>query len=132
MVVGNCEHNPSLEKKTGAMTQALCFATSCTFLFNSICRVLLTYCTERDKLVLPGVDGLVIGSVAPHVSGAVDQPGGVQHHRVPQQRRDEVGHQQRLPPKVPRHEGGNEEAHEHHGPLVIPAAQTQGARVFTQ
>lgn len=82
--------------------------------------LLRTYSAERDKLVLPWVDALVIGPVAPHVGGAVDQPGGVQHQGVPQQGWDEVRHPQRLPPQVPRHEHGDEEAHEQHRRLVIP------------
>lgn len=82
--------------------------------------IIHTYGTERDKLVLPWVDVLVIGTVPPHVSGAVDQPGGVQHQGVPQQGRDEVGHPQGLPPQVPRHRRGDEEAHEQHRRLVIP------------
>lgn len=83
-----------------------------------------TYGAERDKLVFPGVDGLIVGPVPPHVSGAVDQPGGVQHQGVPQQGRDEVGHPQGLPPQVPRHGNGDEEAHEQHGQLVIPVEET--------
>lgn len=86
-----------------------------------------TYSAERDKLVLPGVDVLVIGSVSPHVSRAVDQPGGVQHQGVPQQSWDEVRHPQRLPPQVPRHEHGDEEAHEQHRRLVIPAEEAEWA-----
>lgn len=82
--------------------------------------VLRTYSAERDKLVLPWVDVLVIGPVSPHVSRAVDQPGGVQHQGVPQQSGDEVRHPQRLPPQVKRHEHGDEEAHEQHRHLVIP------------
>lgn len=79
----------------------------------------LAYCTEGYKSVLPGVDAFVIRSVAPHVSGTVDQPCGVEYHRVPQQGGDEVGHQKGLAPKVPRHHGGDEEAHDHHGRLVV-------------
>ena len=83
-------------------------------------RVFHTYSAERDKLVLPGVDELVEGPISPHVSRAVDQPGGVQHQGVPQHRRDEVGYPQGLAPQVPRHRHGDEEAHEQHGRLVVP------------
>lgn len=97
-----------------------------------------TYSAERDKLVLPGVDALVIGPVSPHVSGTVDQPGGVQHQGVPQQSRDEVCHPQTLSPQVPRHDHGDEEAHEQHGRLVIPVGgdksgwTAQRMELFTQ
>lgn len=84
-----------------------------------------TYSAERDKLVLPGVDGLVIGPVSPHVSRAVDQPGGIQHQGVPQESRDEVRYPERFPPQVPRHEHGDKEAHEQHGRLVIPVEETE-------
>lgn len=89
--------------------------------------IIHTYGAERDKLVLPRVDVLVIGSVSPHVSRAVHQPGGVQHQGVPQQSRDEVGHPQGLPPQVPRHRHGDEEAHEQHRRLVIPVEGTEWA-----
>lgn len=101
-------------------------------------RVFHTYSAERDKLVLPGVDVLVIGPVPPHVRRTVDQPGGIQHQGVPQQSGDEVRHPQRLPPQITRHEHGDEEAHEQHGRLVIPVEETgrgggqKGWMLFTQ
>lgn len=82
--------------------------------------VLHTYGAESDKLVLSGVDVLVVGLVSPHVGCAVDQPSGVEHHGVPQQDWDEVRRPQGLPPQVPRYEHRNEEAHEQHGELIIP------------
>lgn len=95
-----------------------------------------TYSAERDKLVLPGVDVLVIGPVPPHVSRTVDQPGGVEHQGVPQQGRDVERHPQGLPPQVPRHEHGDEEAHEQHGHLVMPVeeaewTESRGAHLLT-
>lgn len=77
------------------------------------------YGAEGDESVLPGVDVFIVGPVPPHVGGAVHQPGGVQHQGVSQQGREEVRHQQGLPPQVPRHEHRDEEAHEEHGELVI-------------
>lgn len=62
-----------------------------------------TYSAEGNKSVLPGVDGAVVGPVSPHVRGAVDQPGGVEHKRVSEEGRDEIRHPQRLTPHVPRH-----------------------------
>lgn len=90
-------------------------------------RVFHTYSAERDKLVLPGVDELVIGPISPHVSRAVDQPGGVQHQGVPQHCRDEVGYPQGLAPQVPRHRHGDKEAHEEHGRLVVPDEEEERA-----
>lgn len=90
--------------------------------------VIHTYSAERDKLVFTGVNGLVIGPISPHVSRAVDQPGGVQHQGVPQQSRDEVRYPQRLPPQVPRHRHGDKEAHEQHRRLVIPVEETRVSR----
>lgn len=90
--------------------------------------VVHTYSAERDKLVFTGVNGQVIGPISPHVSRAVDQPGGVQHQGVPQQRRDEVRYPQRLPPQVPRHRHGDKEAHEQHRRLVIPVEETRVSR----
>lgn len=86
-----------------------------------------TYSAECDKLVLPGVDGFIIGPISPHVSRAVDQPGGIQHQGVPQQSWDEVCYPERLPPQVPRHVHGDKEAHEQHGRLVIPVEETEWA-----
>lgn len=85
--------------------------------------VVHTYSTESDKLVLSGVDGLVIGPVSPHVGSAVDQPGSVQHQGVPKQSWDEVGHPQRLPPQVPRHDYWDNKAHDQHRELVIPVEE---------
>ncbi len=79
-----------------------------------------TYSAEGDKSVLPRVDFAVIGPVSPHVRGAVDQPGGVEHKRVSEEGRDEIRHPQRLAPHVPRHERRHEEAHQQHGHLVVP------------
>lgn len=92
----------------------------------------LTYGSEGDVLVFPGVDGIVVGPVSPHVCSAVDQPSGVQHQGVPQHGRDEVGHPQRLPPHVPRHKSGDKEAHEQHGLLVIPVKGTRQHRRHDQ
>ncbi len=80
-----------------------------------------TYSAEGNKSVLPRVDGAVVGPVAPHVRGAVDQPGGVEHNRVSEEGRDEIRHPQRLAPHVPRHDRRHEEAHQQHGHLVVPA-----------
>lgn len=90
--------------------------------------VKLTYGSKGDVLVFPGVNGIVVGPVSPHVRSAVDQPSGVQHQGVPQHSRDEVGHRQRLPPHVPRHKSGDKEAHEQHGLLVIPVKGTKQHR----
>ena len=81
---------------------------------------MLTYGTEGHKLVLPGVDAGVVRPVAPHVGGAVDQPGGVEDQGVPQQGRHKVGHPKGLSPHVPGHHHGQHEAHEHHRRLVVP------------
>jgi len=54
------------------------------------------------------------------VRGAVHQPRGVQHQRVPEQGGHEVGHPQGLAPQVPGHHHGHQEAHDHHGHLVVP------------
>lgn len=70
--------------------------------------------TESHQRVFPRVDGLVIRPVAPYVSGAVDQPGGVEDHSVPQEPRYEVSHSQGLTPEVPGDQHRQKEAKDHH------------------
>lgn len=79
-----------------------------------------TYGAEGDHPVLPGVDGVVVRPVAPHVRGAVDQPGGVERNGVPQQHGQEVAHQEGLAPQVPGHQHGHQKAQDQHGELVVP------------
>lgn len=79
--------------------------------------------SQSDKGVLPGVDVLVVGAVAVHVRGAVDQPGDVEGDGVPQDGGKEVGVPQALAPEVPRHKGGDHKAHQHDRALVVPAGK---------
>lgn len=52
----------------------------------------LTDGAQSNHGVFPGVDGCVIGSVAPYVRSAVDQPGGVKNQGVPQEPGHKVAH----------------------------------------
>lgn len=52
----------------------------------------LTDGAQSDHGIFPGVDGFVIGPVAPYVSGAVDQPGGIKNQAVPQETGNKVAH----------------------------------------
>ena len=74
----------------------------------------LAYCSEGHGQVLHGVDGLVVRLVAPHVSSAVDQPGGIEAEAVAHDGSQKVGIPQALPPEVPRHQSGYHKAAEHH------------------
>lgn len=76
--------------------------------------IVLTNGTEGNKLVLSGIDVVVIGPHSPHVSCTVDQPGRIKDHSVSQQTRDKVTGQKTLFPKVPRYKRGEEKAHQHH------------------
>ena len=42
----------------------------------------LTDGSKSDERVLPGIDGLVVGPIAIHVSSAIDQPGDVERNGV--------------------------------------------------
>lgn len=119
-VLGQAQEAHEVDETSGKV-QLAAKLTGCIIIGECVVVIVksFTYSAERDKLVLPGVDVVVIGPVTPHVSRTVDQPGGIQHQSVPQQSRDEVCHPQRLPPKVPRHEHGDEETHEQHRRLVI-------------
>lgn len=76
--------------------------------------IILTNGTEGNKLVLSGIDVVVVGPHSPHVSGAVDQPGRIKDHGVSQQTRDQVCSPKTLLPKEPRYQGWDEKAHHHH------------------
>lgn len=52
----------------------------------------LTDGTQSNHGIFPGVDGCVVGPVAPDVRGAVDQPGGVKNQAVPQESGHKVAH----------------------------------------
>ena len=80
----------------------------------------LTHCAECHKAVLPGVDGLVVRSVSPHVCGTVDQPGSVEHDGVAHEAGYEVAYCQGLTPQVPGYQHGRQEAEQQHGELVVP------------
>lgn len=66
---------------------------------------------------------LVVGPVPVHVGSAVDQPGDVEGDGVVQDGSQEVGVPQTLPPEAPGHHRGDQEAHERHGDLIVPARQ---------
>lgn len=121
-ILGQAQEAHEVDETSGKVQLAAKLA-GCIVIWERVVIVVksFTYSAERDKRVLSGVDVLVVGPVSPHVSRAVDQPAGVQHQRVPQQSRDEVRHPQRLPPHVPRHEHGDEEAHDQHRrPVILP------------
>lgn len=69
---------------------------------------------------------MVVGSVAPHVSCRVDQPGSIQHQGVPHEDWDEVAHPQRLTPQVPGHPHGHQETQQNHRELVVPRGDGEG------
>ncbi len=50
--------------------------------------IVLTDGTEGNKLVLSGIDAVVIRPHSPHVSCTVDQPGRIKGHGVSQQTRN--------------------------------------------
>lgn len=84
-----------------------------------------TYGTDSDQWVFPGVDGLIIWSVAPYVCSTVHQPGSVENQSVPQQPGYKVSNNQGLPPEVPGHQHGHEEAEDHHRELVVPKMERE-------
>ena len=65
--------------------------------------------SNGNKSVVAGVDAPVIGPTPPEVRGAVDQPGGVQHHDVTERKEQERCDENALSPAVPRDKGGEEE-----------------------
>ena len=74
----------------------------------------ISYCTpeythQGHEAVLRRVDVLVIGPVAPHVRRRVDQPRGVQRDGVAQHLHH-VRRPQRLAPKVPGDQRGDDDA----------------------
>lgn len=85
----------------------------------------LTDGAQGNHGIFPGVDGDVIGPVTPYVGSAVDQPGGVKRQAVSQESGHEVAHCQRLPPEVPGHQRGHQEAKDDHGELVVPGSRDQ-------
>lgn len=83
----------------------------------------LTNGTQSDEQVLPGAYVLVVGPIPVHVGSAVDQPGDVEGDGVAEDGSQEVGVPQTLPPEAPGHHRGDQEAHERHGDLIVPARQ---------
>nr|CAD7407324.1 unnamed protein product [Timema cristinae] len=66
----------------------------------------------------------VVRLTAPHVGGAVHQPGHVEGERVSEQGRDVPGVVPGLPPEVDREEGGGQEADDGYQEQIVPDRQT--------
>jgi len=69
----------------------------------------LTAGTETHEDVLARVDGLIVGSLSPEMSCAVDQPGGVESPAVPHEGADEERVVEGFTPEVHGYGGRDEE-----------------------
>lgn len=79
----------------------------------------LAHGANAHKQVLGRVDRLVVGSVAPHVRGAIHQPGQVEQNDIAQNSRHEVCDRERFGPEVPRHYGRYDKADQNSQRIVV-------------
>lgn len=83
-------------------------------------RWVLTHSSHGNQDILPRANVLVVGAIAIQVGGTVHQPGGVEHHGIPQEGANTQAVEESFTPEIPRHYCGQDEAHQQETRLVVP------------